>query len=198
MNNDRLKAVAKQINDIITAHNTRRDELSEKITALNAGKKEASEAAAKAFEAADIKAYHAAQDEIRSAEDGIHMFQVKRDKLDAAPMIDAVTSSKIEQVIREEVTAECRAFWIEIGEMAAQAEGLKGRVDEFFTEANHLLHRLQHEIENDDCMQTLENGNRIHIRTKEKTATGSEGLFNVLTTFIDTYEGLKSRGHVIS
>lgn len=200
MNNDRLKAVAKQINSVVAEHITRKDELSQKITALNAGKNEATEAAAKAFADANVEAYHAAQDAKRAAEDGIHMFQVKLDKLNKTPLLDAAASSKIEQVIREEVTAECRAFWIEIGEMAAQAEGLKGRINEFFTEANHLLYRLQHEIDKDDCMITTATGNKVYIRANEKTATGtgSESLFNVLTTFIDTYEGLKSRGHVIS
>jgi hypothetical protein len=122
------------------------------------------------------------------------------DKLDKTPLLDAAASSKIEQVIREEVTAECRAFWIEIGEMAAQAEDLKGRINEFFTEANHLLYRLQHEIDKDDCMVTTATGNKVYIRANEKTATGSnsESLFNILATFIDTYEGLKSRGYVIS
>ena len=85
--NKTIMKIKQDAEAILAEANAKRDDFTEKIKAAETMEAEATEAMSKAYNAADTKAYHKAQDDIRSAKDAQRMFKDHLKAIDAEPLI---------------------------------------------------------------------------------------------------------------
>ena len=128
---------------------------------------EANAAAADAYARADLKSYHKAGDDRRTAEDAIEMYLTKLDQLETEPLIsEAEYESGIEAVRTEldDVILKAKVAMLPIFE---QAQKIKADMLEAVAFGDSILHDWQHDVFRDDACAFNGKGERVYRRHNE-------------------------------
>lgn len=128
---------------------------------------EANAAAADAYARADLKSYHKAGDDRRTAEDAIEMYLTKLDQLETEPLIsEAEYESGIEAVRAEldAILASAKSAMLPIFE---QAQKIKADMTEAILFGDGILHDWQHDVFRDDACAVNSKGEKVYRRHNE-------------------------------
>lgn len=123
---------------------------------------EANAAAADAYARADIKSYHKAGDDRRTAEDTIEMYRTKLDQLETEPLIsEAEYKDGIDAVMTEldAILASAKTAMLPIFE---QAQKIKSDMSEAISFGDSILHDWQHDVFRDDACAVNSKGERVY------------------------------------
>lgn len=134
----------------------------EQIKTAKKALEKANAAAADAYARADIKSYHKAGDDRRTAEDVIEMFSTRLCQLETEPLIsEAEYKDGIAAVMAEldAILASAKSAMLPIVE---QAEEIKSRMLEAVDFGEGILHDWQHYIFKDDCCNINSNGEKCY------------------------------------
>ena len=147
---------------------TERTSIQERIDAQKGIIAQAADEASEAFNNEDVKAYHAAQDKQRSAQDAIQMLEAKLAKVKEAPRLTAEEYSNLEAQIRAEFAAVTDKISEEIEKHIAAIAALKPELIEAFQTGEKALHLLQFDVQNDAPYITNGNGQKVPVTVGEK------------------------------
>lgn len=128
---------------------------------------EANAAAADAYARADLKSYHKAGDDRRTAEDTIEMFETKLCQLETEPLIsEAEYKDGIAAVMAEldAILASAKTAMLPIFE---QAQKIKADMSEAISFGDSILHDWQHDVFRDDACAINSKGEKVYRRYNE-------------------------------
>ena len=172
-----LKQIYDRVSELSATRSTDLDEIKAKIEAQEALAAKAVDEAAKAFDNEDVKAYHAAQDKQRSAQDAIKMLEAKLAKVKEAPRLTAEEYSNLEAQIRAEFDAVTGKISEEIESHIAALAALKPELIEAYQTGEKALHMLQFDVMNDAPYITNSHGQKVPVTVGEKHL-GSFSMYN--------------------
>ena len=163
-----LTKIDNAVQAVLDRHTEYVSDLEAKIANAKEMQAKAKEDAAKAYAAADVDAYHAAQDEDRSAKDAEAMYQQQLESALKEPMLSDADYqnylSQIMQTLAEDVQDKKDTIIGLLDQIISIAEDNQKNIET----GNMIIHKLQHDLMKDvDCTHYA-NGNAIHIFPFEK------------------------------
>ena len=191
-----LTEIDNAVQAVLDRHTEYVSDLEAKIANAKEMQGKAKEDAAKAYAAADVDAYHDAQDEDRSAKDAETMYQQQLESaLKNTMLSDADYQnylSHIMQILAEDVQDKKDKIIGLLDQIISIAEDNQKNIEA----GNKIIHKLQHDVMKDvDCTHYDTNGNAIHIFPFEKKFEDySAAAFS--SVIKDSYCYRKAKGNV--
>ena len=191
-----LTKIDNAVQAVLDRHTEYVSDLEAKIANAKEMQAKAKEDAAKAYAAADVDAYHTAQDEDRTAKDAEEMYQQQLESALKEPMLSDADYqnylSQIMQILAEDVQDKKDKIVGLLDQIISIAEDNQKNIET----GNKIIHMLQHDVMKDvDCTHYDANGNAIHIFPFEKKFEDySAASFSSLIK--DSYCYRKAKGNV--
>ncbi len=165
--NNNLKEMRNRLDALKSANLAEIEKVNAQIETARQMLDEANAAAADAYARADIKSYHKAGDDRRTAEDTIEMYRTKLDQLETEPLIsEAEYKDGIDAVMTEldAILASAKTAMLPIFE---QAQKIKSDMSEAISFGDSILHDWQHDVFRDDACAFNSKGERVYRRHNE-------------------------------
>ena len=165
--NNNLKEMRNRLDALKSANLAEIEKVNAQIETARQMLEKGNAAAADAYARADIKSYHNAGDDRRTAEDTIEMFETKLCQLETEPLIsEAEYKDGIAAVTSEldAILASAKSAMLPIVE---QAEEIKSRMLEAIAFGDGILHDWQHDVFRDDACAVNSKGEKVYRRHNE-------------------------------
>lgn len=146
MNLKAVYNVESKINNILTNRSNEMQKLTESIEQEKAAIKKAAEEMETATAANDVKAYQKAKGILRDAEDAMEMHEKRKKTLATTPAISEAEYKKMISDICTEIEIYNNHTEETLAKLSNQMEKAGKELQEAFTKANEVLHKLQHDV----------------------------------------------------
>lgn len=144
MDNKTILKIQKFVESKQNEADAKRAEWETKLNSAQAQKEQANGLLTETFTAGDVKAYHAAQDQSRTASDAIAMYTAKLEKLAEDPVITKAEFEQYASEIRATLDEANHAAAVKIGEIInEQIEPIGREIYDLIETGNALIEQLQ-------------------------------------------------------